>query len=171
MATKFCPQCGSPVSAEDRFCPRCGATLINDGAPQRAVAGGGEVKNSPLLSPVFIAAMAVVGILLIAAGLLFSRDEGGRPVPTAVAGAQPVLDSVPATAPPSIPFPNIPRISLADAEERLEDDEVVFVDVRSAEDFDAGHIAGAVSIPLGASEMDAAYQELPQNAEIITYCT
>jgi rhodanese-related sulfurtransferase len=46
--------------------------------------------------------------------------------------------------------------------------DLVIVDVRSKEDFDEGHIAGAVSIPW--EEMATRYTELPRDKEIVTYC-
>ena len=71
----------------------------------------------------------------------------------------------------SLPFPDIPRITLQEAQSRLEEPGVIFVDVRAGEEYDDAHIPGALSIPLGATAMDTAYQELPVDAEIITYCT
>ena len=51
---------------------------------------------------------------------------------------------------------------------RLRGNEVVLVDVRPAEEFDAGHIRGAVSIPL--DELDERLSELPADSEIVAYC-
>jgi rhodanese-related sulfurtransferase len=51
---------------------------------------------------------------------------------------------------------------------RLRRNDVVLVDVRPAEEFDAGHIDGAVSIPL--DELDERLAELPAESEIVAYC-
>jgi rhodanese-related sulfurtransferase/DNA-binding HxlR family transcriptional regulator len=51
---------------------------------------------------------------------------------------------------------------------RLRRRDVVLVDVRPAEEFEAGHIAGAVSIPL--DELDERLAELPADSEIVAYC-
>jgi rhodanese-related sulfurtransferase/DNA-binding transcriptional ArsR family regulator len=51
---------------------------------------------------------------------------------------------------------------------RAERNEVVIVDVRPPEEFEAGHIPGAVSIPL--SELDAKVVQLPHDREIVAYC-
>jgi rhodanese-related sulfurtransferase len=51
---------------------------------------------------------------------------------------------------------------------RLRRNDVVLVDVRPAEEFDAGHIDGAVSIPL--DELDERFAELPPDSEIVAYC-
>ena len=47
-------------------------------------------------------------------------------------------------------------------------DDVVVVDVRPREEFEAGHIAGAVSIPL--EELSDRLDELPDDVEVIAYC-
>jgi rhodanese-related sulfurtransferase/DNA-binding transcriptional ArsR family regulator len=45
---------------------------------------------------------------------------------------------------------------------------VIILDVRPAAEFTAGHIPGAVSVPLG--QLDAALARLPRRAEIVAYC-
>ena len=47
-------------------------------------------------------------------------------------------------------------------------DDVVVVDVRPREEFEAGHIAGAVSIPL--EELSDRLDELPDDVEVVAYC-
>jgi rhodanese-related sulfurtransferase len=51
---------------------------------------------------------------------------------------------------------------------RLDRGDVVLVDVRPSEEFDAGHIEGARSIPL--DELQARLAELPDDREIVAYC-
>lgn len=51
---------------------------------------------------------------------------------------------------------------------RLQDDDVVVLDVRPAEEYKAGHIPGARSIPIG--DLAQRLQELPKGSEIIAYC-
>ncbi|MCW5882798.1 MAG: rhodanese-like domain-containing protein [Anaerolineae bacterium] len=67
------------------------------------------------------------------------------------------------------PNPEIPRVAVADAQARLGQPGVVFVDTRSPQEFSASHIPGAVNMPL--PDVPNRFSELPQNAEIITYCT
>ncbi|HEX9199992.1 MAG TPA: rhodanese-like domain-containing protein, partial [Acidobacteriaceae bacterium] len=45
---------------------------------------------------------------------------------------------------------------------------LVVVDVRPAEEYQAGHVAGAVSIPLG--ELERRLRELPREREVVAYC-
>ena len=51
---------------------------------------------------------------------------------------------------------------------RMRSGEVVLVDVRPGEEFDAGHIAGARSIPL--EELEDRLAELPADREVVAYC-
>lgn len=52
--------------------------------------------------------------------------------------------------------------------ERVRDGDAVIVDLRPSEEFEAGHIAGALSIPL--PELEARLAELPLDVEIVAYC-
>jgi rhodanese-related sulfurtransferase len=52
--------------------------------------------------------------------------------------------------------------------ERLNQQELVIIDVRSTEEFASGHIDGAINIP--ASELPARIGEIPMNATIVTVC-
>lgn len=52
--------------------------------------------------------------------------------------------------------------------ERLSDGDVVVLDVRPEEEYRAGHIPGALSVPVDA--LEAVLQTLPKNREVIAYC-
>ena len=62
-----------------------------------------------------------------------------------------------------------PGNAVADAQAKLGQPGVVFVDTRSPQEFSESHIPGAVNMPL--PDVPNRFSELPQNAEIITYCT
>jgi rhodanese-related sulfurtransferase len=51
---------------------------------------------------------------------------------------------------------------------RLRKGDVVLVDVRPAEEFAAGHIKGARSIPIG--ELEDRLADLPVDREVVAYC-
>jgi len=51
---------------------------------------------------------------------------------------------------------------------RLRRGDVVLVDVRPAEEFAAGHIEGARSIPI--AELEDRLSELPTDREVVAYC-
>lgn len=50
-----------------------------------------------------------------------------------------------------------------------ESDDYVIVSVRQAEDYNKGHVKGAINIPFGAG-MQTALTELPKDKKIIVYC-
>ena len=52
--------------------------------------------------------------------------------------------------------------------ERLSDESVVVLDVRPEEEYRAGHVPGALSVPV--SSLEVALQVLPKDKEIIAYC-
>ncbi|WKY45665.1 rhodanese-like domain-containing protein [Eubacteriaceae bacterium ES2] len=49
------------------------------------------------------------------------------------------------------------------------DDTIQFLDIRSADDYAAGHIEGAMNIPFGAG-MEVEFSTLPMDKTIIVYC-
>lgn len=51
---------------------------------------------------------------------------------------------------------------------RVKSGEVTVLDVRPAEEYQAGHIPGALSIPVG--ELKTRLKELPRDREIVAYC-
>ena len=51
---------------------------------------------------------------------------------------------------------------------RVRDGEVTVLDVRPVEEYRAGHIPGALSVPL--EELEHYLSELPKNQEIVAYC-
>jgi rhodanese-related sulfurtransferase len=51
---------------------------------------------------------------------------------------------------------------------RVKGGEVTVLDVRPTEEYRAGHIPGAISIPVG--ELRARLKELPKNREVVAYC-
>ena len=52
--------------------------------------------------------------------------------------------------------------------ERLRDDDVVLVDVRPEHEFAAGHLPGALSVPLAT--LESRLDELPRDRTIVAYC-
>jgi rhodanese-related sulfurtransferase len=62
----------------------------------------------------------------------------------------------------------VDTIGREDLRERLMRGDVVLVDVRPEQEYDAGHIEGARSIPL--EELERRLAELPPDAEVVAYC-
>ena len=63
---------------------------------------------------------------------------------------------------------DVEAISRDELRKRLRRNDVVLVDVRPAEEFQSGHIDGALSVPL--DELDQRLAELPEGSEIVAYC-
>jgi rhodanese-related sulfurtransferase/predicted transcriptional regulator len=63
---------------------------------------------------------------------------------------------------------SLKAISTEELKRRLKDRSVVVLDVRPSDEYSAGHIPGARSIPV--SELEARLKELPKNREIVAYC-
>jgi rhodanese-related sulfurtransferase len=63
---------------------------------------------------------------------------------------------------------DVEAIGREDLRERMARGDVVLVDVRPKEEFSAGHIEGARSIPL--AELERRLAELPPDREVIAYC-
>jgi len=63
----------------------------------------------------------------------------------------------------------VQRVTLEESKAAFDNGEATFVDVRTASSYAAGHIPGALSIPL--AELQPRIDELDPNQWIITYCT
>lgn len=66
---------------------------------------------------------------------------------------------------------DVPRISVSEAKAALDAGSAILVDVRSVESYAAGHVAGAMSIPLSLIETSVNDLSLEKDQRIITYCT
>ena len=157
-----CPKCKTALDAGAGFCTRCGAKIAQERAQSRS-AGRGDRRTA-----VIPAVLVLVGIAIVVAAALWWQndqpDQQGAQAPTV-----PATSRVVPTAAPSIPYPDVPRISVQDAAGRLDELSAIFLDTRSAGVYDQSRIAGAILIE--PAELEARYQELSPQAEIITYCT
>jgi rhodanese-related sulfurtransferase/DNA-binding transcriptional ArsR family regulator len=59
-------------------------------------------------------------------------------------------------------------VSRGELVSRVRAGDAIVVDLRPADEFEAGHIAGALSIPL--PELEARLAELPEDVEVVAYC-
>ena len=59
-------------------------------------------------------------------------------------------------------------VSRGELLERVRQGTAIVVDLRPPEEYAAGHVAGALSIPLG--ELEARLAELPPDVEVVAYC-
>jgi rhodanese-related sulfurtransferase/DNA-binding transcriptional ArsR family regulator len=117
--------------------------------------------------------------VLRAAGLVTSRRDGNR-ILYRIAGddAYELLSALRTVATTRIAdaeraaraFMGEPMeaVSRAELVERVHAGNAVVVDLRPREEYAAGHVAGAISIPL--PELEARLAELPEDLEIVAYC-
>ena len=63
---------------------------------------------------------------------------------------------------------DVEEVSAEEVLRRAEAGDVVVLDVRPTEEYAAGHVPGAVSVPVG--ELAARLAELPADTEVVAYC-
>lgn len=63
------------------------------------------------------------------------------------------------------------QISQETAKEMMDSQEVIILDVREQEEYDSGHIPGAVLLPVGTIDEDSAAQVIPdKDSTLLVYC-
>lgn len=62
----------------------------------------------------------------------------------------------------------IQTLNMDEVMEKANNESIILVDLRSKEEFETGHIPGAISMPM--NKLDTMMLELPKNAEVIAYC-
>ena len=121
--------------------------------------------SSSYVIPIIVGAV----VLTIIVGVVLSA-ENKQPAQTGSPGQALIQTSTPqAQGIAPIPYPDVPRMPLQEAQAKLEQGQAILIDVRTKQSYDAGHAAGALSIP--EAEMAARLSELPRDKEIILYCT
>jgi len=119
-----------------------------------------QTRKNSAFSPIVLAAIG--GVVLVLAGFVLLMNNN-RPAPPPAPEITDYHDEQ------GIPYPDVPRIPAAEAKTRYDAGTALFVDVRSQGEYDTAHVANAISLPL--ADLESRYRELPQDAEIITYCT
>jgi hypothetical protein len=118
---------------------------------------GGKVSNKTAGRSIMPIVMMVVGLILILGAGIWYISTISNTSPDAPEQAPEVVDN----------YPDIPRVSVADAKAAHDMGSAVFLDVRDGSEYALGHIPGAVSIPL--TELSARMNELEPSAWIIPY--
>lgn len=109
-----------------------------------------------------VTATAVVAFL--ATGLANAQMKSAVP-PGAASSPQVQVTPIPV---PQAPLESARRITREEAIKLVKEEKAVYVDVRGKDQYDLGHIKGAISIPLG--DLLTRVKELPPRKFIITYC-
>ena len=132
---------------------------------QRSASPKKHRRQGGKLASVAIPAVVGVVVLAVVLGVIVSAENqqprsGVTP---------PAANTAQGLATQSIPYPDVPRISLADAQRELDNGQAILVDSRSKSSYDSEHAVGAISMP--EEEVDARLSELPRDKDIILYCT
>jgi flagellar basal body-associated protein FliL len=112
----------------------------------------------------WIIPIAVGVVLLIVAVGIIVASEARQPSQASASNGT----ALPQSTLPS-PYPDVPRVTPEQAQQKLAQGQAVLVDVRNKVSYDSEHADGALSIP--EAEIDARLSELPRDREIILYCT
>ena len=116
--------------------------------------------------PLIIGGILVAALLGFAFWRMTKKNEAATPAAqtqTAPAVQQPIAaDEEAAKA-------LVTRISVADLQTRLANNQVTLIDVRDADSYKERHIPGALHIPLAYIAGEIPY--LPKDKPIVTYCT
>lgn len=63
------------------------------------------------------------------------------------------------------------KITQEEAKQRMDGQEVIVLDVREQEEYDSGHILGAVLLPVGTINEETAAGVIPEkDSEVLVYC-
>jgi hypothetical protein len=120
-----------------------------------------------------IASLAILGLMLVLPACNAVLPQIGptqAPVPTTIVEPTSVIQPGDQSGLPKTEA-DVPRISVGDAKAAFDSGKAIIVDVRSAESYAAGHVAGAISIPLSEIEANPTGLDLDKEQWIITYCT
>lgn len=111
------------------------------------------------------------GTIIVIALAVFVLVRTNRRQPETVAVASPPAPTAATTesSAQSEPEASVRRIKPLDLRAAMSRGEVVVIDVRDLDSYTAGHIPGAMHIPLSYVESQVPY--LPRGKGIVTYCT
>lgn len=157
-----CTQCGAALRAGAQFCTACGS-------PAPAVL---SVPVRPASHPARRSRsqrkgfwlLLGAGLLIVATVVVFALLDSAQQPTASTSVAIPTV-----AVAPDVPYPNVARVSVADAHVAAMSGNALIVDTRSREFYDAGHARGALALPL--NELPARLSELPKEKAVLLYCT
>jgi len=115
--------------------------------------------------------LPIAAALALTAGLGYAQfkvPQQQQPAPAAPPAPAGSLKSPQAIQQAQQTLDKVRRISRDEAIKLAKANKAIYVDVRSKEQYDLGHIKGAVSIP--GSQLITRLRELPPGKMIVTYC-
>lgn len=99
---------------------------------------------------------------------IYYRLAGGDVLELFIAAKRVALGRYPILADAVQSYMGHPRAHGPSIDPALVTEDMYVIDVRPAEEYEAGHFPGAVSIP--AAEVEHRYAEVPQDREVVIYC-
>ena len=115
----------------------------------------------------YVTAAAAVTCFL-AAGLAQAQMKSALPPGPTPTPARPRVDVSAPIPQVQAPLESARRIKRDEAMKLVKAKKAIYVDVRPKDAYDAGHIKGAINIPLG--DILTRVKEIPPNTFIVTYC-
>ena len=130
----------------------------------------GNRQEDPLPMRHFATAAILVLAAMTASGQYKNPSATPSPSPT-IQSSNPSIQITPGVLPTPTAEPSLDsarRISRPEAIKMVKAKKAVWIDVRPRDQFETGHIPGAINIPL--SELPARWSDLPVKKFLITYC-
>ena len=114
--------------------------------------------------------------LLLISVLMLSAFACNAALPQTTSTTAPTIQAIPTQSQQgqsNLPLTeaDVPRVTPKDAKLALDEGKAVIVDVRGAQYYAEGHVAGSISIPLEQIETNIKNVSLKKDQWIITYCT
>jgi 3-mercaptopyruvate sulfurtransferase SseA len=111
-----------------------------------------------------IAVIAIAALAIAGSACAQYKSSSPAPAPAPV----PVQAPVTLTQQPEPSLESAKRIERTEAIKMVDEKKAVFVDVRPKDQYEIGHIKGAINIPL--TDLIARIKDLPPHKYIVTYC-
>lgn len=133
-----------------------------------------------VLTAFALVALGSLGFLIGRAWLTSAAPAAVAPAPAGSGAAVAPVPQAPGAAVPKVgqnaappaggeaAEANIPRVTIDDARQKFGQPTVLFVDTRSAGEYQQSRIKGAASLPLNDAEKR--FNELPRDKDLILYC-
>ena len=115
-----------------------------------------------------IGGIIVVALLAFSFRRMASQKAGSAPPPQTASGA-PAAATETTDPAHEAQVAKVPRIKVQDLRDLIAKNAVTVIDVRDADSYLAGHIPGALHIPM--TRIDGEVPYLPKGKPIVTYCT
>jgi hypothetical protein len=145
---------------------------IGHAGPQ---AGYSNLESATITEYAYLKGTGMRRVYLVAALLLTLAAVACAPeVPSSAVDSTPTPATTPDSSPLVSPTQRVPRITIDELLQKINNhDDILIVDSRiDVEDlFDAGHIPGAIPVPLSQITEGQWLPPVDQNQEIIFYCT